>query len=89
MDFEWTESKRLKTLEERGLDFIDCRSLFDGRPLFTYPSPREGEDRFVSVGLLEQRLIAAVWMDRGTTRRIISMRRARHAEERTYRALFG
>jgi len=87
MNFEWFEDKRLWTLEDRGLDFRDVRHLFDGRPLYTYPSPRDDEARFVSVGLLEQRFIAVVWMERESARRIISMRRARHGEERAYRAL--
>jgi uncharacterized protein len=88
-DLEWFEDKRLWTLKERGLDFRDARHLLDGRPLYTYPSPREGEERFVSVGLLEHRLVAVVWMERDDVRRIISMRRARHGEERAYRALLG
>jgi uncharacterized DUF497 family protein len=89
MDFEWFEDKRLWTLSDRGLDFRDSHHLFDGRPIYTIPSPRLGEDRFISVGLLNERLIAVVWMERDRARRIISMRRARHAEERVYRSLFG
>lgn len=88
MDFEWFEDKRIWTLEDRGLDFRDVQRLFDGRPLYTYPSPRGNEARFVSVGLLEQRFTAVVWMERASARRIISMRRARHGEERAYHALF-
>jgi uncharacterized protein (DUF4415 family) len=56
-DFEWDETKRLRTIEERGLDFRDARHVFDGRPLYSYPSPRDDEDRIVSVGSLERRLI--------------------------------
>ena len=41
MQFEWDETKRQKPLEERGLDFRDAWRLFDGRPLYNYPSPRE------------------------------------------------
>jgi len=89
MDFEWDETKRLRTLHERGLDFRDARRLFDGRPLYSYPSLRFGEDRVVSIGLLEHRLIAVVWTERDGARRIISMRRARDAEERKFRALYG
>jgi uncharacterized DUF497 family protein len=89
MDFEWFEDKRLWTLKDRGLDFRDCRHLFDGRPIYTYPSPREGEQRFVSVGIIEHRFIAVIWMERDNARRIISMRRARDGEERKYRALLG
>jgi uncharacterized DUF497 family protein len=74
---------------ERGLDFRDAWRLFDGRALYTYPSPRAAEARLVSVGLLEQRCIAVVWLERDGARRIISMRRVRDGEEKTYRALFG
>jgi hypothetical protein len=83
------EAKRQLTLLERGLDFRDARQLFDGRPLFSYPSPRGDEDRVVSVGSLEGRFVAVVWVQRAGSRRIISMRRARDAEERRYRALLG
>jgi uncharacterized DUF497 family protein len=89
MDFEWDEIKRLRTLRERGLDFRDARLLFDGRPLYSVPSSRFGEDRVVSIGLLEQRSIAVVWTERNGAYRIISMRRARDAEERKFRALYG
>ena len=64
MDFEWDEKKRLQTLQERGLDFRDARHLFDGRPIFSYPSPREGEDRVVSVGVIERRPVAVVSVER-------------------------
>ncbi len=89
MQFEWFEEKRERTLVDRGLDFRDARHLFDGRPVYSYPSPRDDEARTVSVGLLEQRCIAVVWMDRHGVRRIISMRRARHGEEAIYRKLLG
>jgi len=89
MDFEWLEEKRIKTLNERGLDFRDAAQLFDGRAIYSYPSPREGEARFVSIGVIAGRFIAVVWTDRESVRRIISMRRARDAEERLYRTLLG
>jgi uncharacterized DUF497 family protein len=89
MLYEWDENKRLATLKERGLDFRDAPRLFDGRPLYTYPSPRGDEHRQVSVGLLANWLISLVWMDRDGVRRIISMRRASNAQKRQFRALFG
>jgi len=52
MEFEWWEAKRLAVLSERGLDFLDGRSLFDGRDIYTIPSPRGGEQRWVSIGQL-------------------------------------
>ena len=89
MDFEWDEKKRAVNLAEHGLDLIDATPLFDGRPVFTYPSPRHGEERFVTVGQLTNRFFAVVWTERVDAVRLISFRRARDAEERKYRAIFG
>ena len=89
MDFEWDETKRAINLAGHGLDLIDATPLFDGRPVFTYPSPRHGEQRFVTVGLLTNRFFAVVWTERVEAIRLISFRRARDAEERKYRTIFG
>ena len=89
MEFEWDEGKRRRVLRERGLDFLDATVLFDGRPLLTVPSSRSAEERWLGIGLIEGRLIAAIWTLRGERVRIITMRRARHEEKRRYRALFG
>ena len=77
-------------LEERGIDFLRvAASFFDGRPVLTVPAPRSGEDRFLSVGEMEGKFFAVVWTWRDGAVRIITARRARHAEEKRYRALFG
>jgi len=89
MDFEWSDAKRIAVLEARGLDFVDVEILFDGRPLYTVASPRSAEERWLSVGELNGRLIAVVWTWRNETIRIITMRRARDAEQERYRTLFG
>ena len=89
MEFEWSEAKRIAVLEARGLDFIDAEILFDGRALYTVASPRLAEERWLSVGELNGRLVAVVWTRRSETIRIITMRRARNEEKERYRALFG
>ena len=89
MDFEWNEKKRAINLADHGLDLIEATKLFDGRPVFTYPSSRHGEERFVTVGLLTNRFFAVVWTERVEAIRRISFRRARDAEERKYRTIFG
>jgi uncharacterized DUF497 family protein len=89
MEFEWSEDKRQIVLTARGLDFANADIFFDGRPLINTPSPRDEEERWVSVGLLDGRMIAVVWTWRGTTIRIITMRRARDGEKRRYQALYG
>ena len=88
MDFEWSEAKRIAVLETRGLDFIDAEALFDGRAIYTVASPRFAEERWLSVGELNGRLVAVVWTQRGEAIRIIT-RRARDEEKERYRALFG
>lgn len=90
MRFEWDEEKRQATLAERHIDFLDVTRVFDGRPAYTFASPQQGEERFVTVASLERRFFAVVWTWRGEgTVRIISARRARHGEERAYRQLHG
>jgi uncharacterized protein len=89
MEFEWSEAKRLAVLTARRLDFIDGCRLFDGRPICTASSPRSGEQRWVSIGELNDEMIAVVWTRRGKALRIITMRKARNEEKRRYRALYG
>lgn len=89
MDFSWDESKREWVLAERGIDFLRVAfSLFDGRPLLTVPALRHDEERFLSIGPMEGKLFAVIWTWRDGAIRIITARRARHAEEKRYRALY-
>lgn len=85
--FEWDEAKRLRTLAERGLDFIDAQFAFDGRPATHVRANHDDEIRFLTVAELAGRLYAVVWTWRGVNRRIISFRRARRGEEQHHRAL--
>jgi len=89
MEFEWWEAKRFAVLDARGLDFLDGRRLFDGRTILTAPSPRGGEERWVSIGELDDEVIAVVWTRRGSAIRVITMRKARDEEKRRCRSLYG
>jgi len=89
MEFEWDDTKRAANLAKHDLDLLDGQALFDGRPGYTYSSPRAGEERFVTVGLLDDEFFALVWTERGAAARLISLRRARNGEKRAYSALFG
>jgi uncharacterized DUF497 family protein len=90
VEFEWDEPKRESVLAERGIDFLRVAfALFDGRPLLTVPTPRDEEDRFLSIGLIEGKFFAVVWTWRDDAVRIITARRARDEEENRYRALYG
>jgi uncharacterized protein len=90
VEFAWDEAKREWVLAEWGIDFLRVAlDLFDGRPLLTLPTPRDDEDRFLSIGLIEGKFFAVVWTWRDNAVRIIIARRARDEEEKRYRALYG
>jgi uncharacterized DUF497 family protein len=89
MIFEWDANKRMSNLAKHGLDLLLGTALFDGRPIYTYPSPRGDEPRSVTVGLISNDLVALVWTARTDAIRLISLRRARDAEKREYRARYG
>lgn len=89
MIFEWDETKRAANIAKHGLDLILGAGLFDGRPVYSYPSPRGDENRYVTVGLISDVLVAVVWTPRGDRTRLISLRRARNAEKEIYQQRFG
>jgi uncharacterized DUF497 family protein len=70
--------------------FVDAAQLFDGRPTFTYHSPRNDEDRWGTVGEMDDgKLYLVVWTKRNGRTRIIAAYRADDWEIRAYRALYG
>ena len=85
MLIEFDRAKTDKTLAERGLDFAKAYEVFAGLH-FTGQDNRQDdtEDRFITVGLLDGRLIVMVWTPRGKARRIISMRKANDREKDHY-----
>lgn len=87
MDFEWDDAKRQANLAKHGIDFLDARSLFDGRPVVTTRSPDPNEERYLTIGIVNDRFVTAIWTRRGEAIRIISARRTRDAEKRHYHTL--
>jgi uncharacterized protein len=85
MELEYDPDKRRKTLVERDLDFADAIHIFE-RKHFTAEDLREGynEQRFITVGKLDDRMVVLVWTPREQTRRIISMRKANEREQKRY-----
>ena len=70
---------------ERGLDLGRSVEIFAGVH-FTGQDTRADykEDRFITVGWLDDQLIVMVWTPRGEVRRIISMRKANDREKALY-----
>lgn len=90
MKISYDPAKHAPTLAERGVDFDDAAVVFDGA-VFTFEDTRLAypEPRFVSFGLLADRLVAIVWTPVEDARRIISMRKANDREQTRYRQRFG
>jgi hypothetical protein len=85
--FEWDEDKRLSNLVKHGVDFRRAVQVFGGR-IVELPDRRRdyGEMRIRCLGEIEGRVYVVVYTGRGSTRRLISVRKANAREQRTYHA---
>ncbi|MBK9052553.1 MAG: BrnT family toxin [Chloroflexi bacterium] len=85
MRFSWHEPKRQTTLQKRGLDFAQAEQLFAG-PTFTFEDDRRdyGEQRWVTLGLLGEKVVIIVHTESEDEIRIISMREANKDEQRLF-----
>jgi uncharacterized protein len=90
MKIEFDQNKRDLTLQERGLDFARAGEILAG-PVLTREDARcdYGERRFITFGLLDCRIVVLVWTQRGSARRIISMRYANDREKNKYSKFLG
>lgn len=84
-DFEWDDDKAARNLAQHGVGFAVIRK-FEWETCTTFEDRREAysETRFVSHGVIEDRLHVAVWTVRGSRRRLISLRKANRREARAY-----
>lgn len=80
--FEWDDDKRTANLAKHGVDFAAVHR-FDWSSSLTARDGRGdyGEDRFVTLGIIDGRLHFCAWTQRGERRRIISLRKANRREQ--------
>jgi len=64
MLFEWDERKRQANLAKHHIDFQDVLRVFDG-PVFERVDSRQGEERVVAIGSMEDIEIVVVYVTRG------------------------
>ena len=83
--FEWDEAKRRSNLRRHGIDFAEAVRVFSG-PNLTIADDRYdyGEKRFLTLGLLNGRVIAIVHTESKEVIRLISIRKAERHEEIKY-----
>jgi uncharacterized DUF497 family protein len=79
--FTWDSDKSDRCYSERGFDFEYAAGIFEGDFIEWEDRRREyGEQRLVTVGQVEDTVLAVVWTPRANLRRIISARQASRPE---------
>lgn len=82
MRFEWDERKRKSNLRKHGIDFVGCEAIFAGTVKTMIDDRADyGEERFVTFGLLDDRVVAVVHTEAADTIRVISIRKATRHEQ--------
>ena len=83
--FRWSDAKRASNLGVHGLDFAHAERVFTGLT-FTFEDDRfdYGEQRFVTLGLLDGQPVSLVHTETPHEIRIISFRKATLREARIY-----
>lgn len=89
IEFEWDEVKASANEKKHGVTFGDAATIFLQDRVLVHRDERfdYGEDRYLAIGLVEEREVAVVYTLRAGRIRIISARRAHDHEQRAYRSL--
>ena len=85
-DFEWDDAKAAQNLAKHGVSFEAGRLAFDDAFAVAREDRRHdyGEERFILLGMVQERLLAVSYGVRGEQVRIISARFAEPQERRRY-----
>ena len=90
MKIDFDPAKQATTLRERGLDMRRVREVFEGLTHSFWDERRlYGEQRRVTIGYLDGRMVVVVWTERGEVWRIISLRKANDREQAFYGPRMG
>lgn len=83
--FEWNDEKAKSNLRKHGVAFEDVQ-YFEFETAIEWPVDQSvyGEDRIVAIGVLGCEIHTLVYTLRGTSIRVISLRRASRKEANDY-----
>ena len=85
-DFEWEAVKAELNLRKHGVSFQEATTVFSD-PSYLLQPDVESDDRFLAVGMGGLlRMLVVVHVERGPRMRIISARKARRLETKSYEA---
>lgn len=85
MEFEWDENKNKANLKKHDISFEVASEIFQSLTLTSEISTHEyGEQRHISIGIVEDIVITVIHTKRGEKTRIISARKASKKERNIY-----
>jgi len=82
--FEFDPVKSKSNLAKHTIDFVEAQLLWNDPMLLEIAAKTEDEPRYLVIGLIDGKHWSAVMTYRGTTIRLISVRRARAEEVALY-----
>jgi uncharacterized DUF497 family protein len=87
--FEWDAEKAIANERKHHVDFKTAVRVFlDPNRLEDYDFEHgENEDRWITIGLVEARMLMVVYTERRETIRLISARKATKDEQKAYRKI--
>jgi hypothetical protein len=84
IEFEFDQDKSRSNLEKHGIDFHTAQDLWNDSDLVEIPAKTIDEPRSLVIAMLDGKHWSGVITYRGSTIRIISVRRARKSEVELY-----
>jgi uncharacterized DUF497 family protein len=86
MEFEWDENRNLLNIKKHGIDFNHAKEIFNDHKRKTSPDLRidYGEDRWITIGKVDDTILVVAFTFRNSVYRIISSRYAKQKERDTY-----
>lgn len=85
MDITYDTSKNESNTEKHGVSLAAAAGFEWEDALISADERRNyGEDRMIAIGYIGERLYVVVYVDRGDSRRIISLRKANSREAKHY-----
>lgn len=87
MLFEWDEVKRQRIIAERGVDLLHAALIFEGVILTRRDDRHDyGEERMISLGMVENECFVVVHTQRGDIMRLITAWRGGRYDQDIYQA---
>ena len=87
MLFEWDENKRRQGIEKHKVDMLYAALIFEGRVLTRIDDRKDyGEQRLISLGLVEDECFVVVYTERNGVKRLITAWKGGGDERSSYEA---